>query len=65
MAAFHNEAVLNKLSKSRLVQLVAQTEASLTSQIINLTTEVKDILGYFKKLKAYLRVTKNVNMKLM
>ena len=59
------EDVLTKLSKSELVQLVLQTEASLASHITNLTTEVKDLLGYFKKLEAYLAVTKNVNSKLM
>ena len=65
MATTHTEAVLNKLSKSELVQLVLQTEASLASQITNLTTEVKDLLGYFKKLESELAVTKNVNSKLM
>ena len=65
MATTHTEAVLNKVSKSELVQLVPQTEASLASQITNLATEVKDLLGYFKKLESDLAVTKNVNSKLM
>ena len=65
MATTHIEAVLNKRSKSELVQLVLQTEASLASQITNLTTEVKDLIRYFKKLEADLAVTKNVNSKLM
>ena len=47
------------------MQLVPQTEASLALQITNLTTEVKDLPGYFKKLEADLAVTKNVNSKLM
>ena len=47
------------------MQLVLQTEASLASQLANLTTEVKDLHGYFKKLEAGLAVTKNVNTKLM
>ena len=63
MATTNTEAVLNKLSKSEPV--VLQTEASLTSQITKLTTEVKDLLRYFKKLEADLAVTKNVNSKLM
>ena len=50
MATTHTEAVVNKLGKSELVQLVLQTEASLVSQITNLATEVRDLLGYFKKL---------------
>ena len=65
MATTHTEAALNKLSKSELVQLVLQIEASLASQITNLTTEVKYILGYIKKLESDLAVTKNVNSKLM
>ena len=65
MAITHTATVLNKLSKSELVHLVLQTEASLASQITNLTTEVKDLLGYFKNLEADLAVTKNVNSKLM
>ena len=65
MATTHTKAVLNKHSKSEPVQLVLQTEASLASQITNLTTEVKDLLGYFKKLESDLAVTKNLNSKLM
>ena len=65
MATTHTEAALIKLSKSELVQLVLQAEASLASQITNPTTEVKDVLRYFKKLEADLAVTKNVNSKLM
>ena len=65
MATTHTEAVLNKPSKSELVQLVLQSEASLASQITNLTTEVKHLLGYLKKLESGLAVTKNVNSKLV
>ena len=65
MTTNHIEAVLNKLSKYELVQLILQTEASLASQMANLTTEVKDPLGYFKRLEADLAVTKNVYTKLM
>ena len=65
MATTHTEAVLNKLSKPELVQLVLQTKASLASQITNLATEVNELLGYFKKLEANLVVTKNVNSKPM
>ena len=65
MATTHSETVLNKLTKSELEQLVLWTEASLASQITNLTTELKDLLGYLKKLEADLAVTKNVNSKFM
>ena len=65
MAASHTEVVLNKLCKSKLMQLVLQTETSLVSQITSLKTEVKYQLGYFKKMEADLAVTKNVNTKFM
>ena len=54
-----------KPSKSKSVQLVTKTETSLVWQITNLTTEVKDQLGYFKKMEADLAVTKNINTKFM
>ena len=62
MPPTHTKAVLNNLIKSEMVQLILKTEASLASQITNLTTEVKDLLGYFKKLKEVLPATKNVNI---
>ena len=65
MATSHTEVGLNKLSKSKLVQLILKTDASLASQITSLTTEVTDLLGYFKKLEADLAVIKNVNTKLI
>ena len=43
----------------------SHTDASLASQITSLTTEVTDILGYFKKLEEDLAVIKNVNAKLI
>ena len=50
MAGAHTEAVLNKLSKSDLVQIILNTEANLRSQITKLTSEVKDFLDHSKKL---------------
>ena len=47
------------------MKLVLQIEHSLASQITNLTSEVKDLLGYFTKLEADLIVKKNVNSKPM
>ena len=52
MAGTHTEAVLNKLSKPDLVQIILNTEANLGSQIAKLTTEVKDLLDHSKKLEA-------------
>ena len=44
MAGAHTEAVLNKLSKLELLQIILNTEANLGPQISKLTTEVKDLL---------------------
>ena len=64
LAGAHTEAVLNKVSKPDLVQLILNTEANLRSQIAKLTIEVKDLLAYSKKLEAYLAIVRNVNSKL-
>ena len=64
MVTIHTETVLNNLRKSELVQLVLQTKASLVSQITNLITGTKDLLGYFKKLEADLAVTNNLKINL-
>ena len=42
MAGAQTEAALNKLSKPELVQIILNTEANSGSQIVKLTTEVKD-----------------------
>ena len=52
IAGAHTEAVLNKLSKPGLVQLILNAEANLRLQIAKLTTEVKDLLARSKKLEA-------------
>ena len=51
MVGAQTEAVLNKLSKSDLVQLILNTEANVVSYIAKLTTEVKDLLANSKKLE--------------
>ena len=48
MAGAHTEAVLKKLSKPELVQIILNTEANLGSQIAKLTTEVKNLLDHTK-----------------
>ena len=65
MAGAHTEAVLDKLSKPNLVQLILNTEANLGSQIAKLTTEVKDLLAHSKKLEADVATVRNVNSKLV
>lgn len=47
LAATHAEVVLNKMSKSELVQLVLQTKSSLASQIANVTNKLGDLCGFF------------------
>ena len=50
MSGTHTEAVLNKLTKPELVQLLLKTEATLDSQITDLSKEIINNLTYFKKL---------------
>ena len=64
MAGAHTEAVLNKLSKPELVQIILNIEANLVSQIAKLITEVKDLLAHSKKLEADMAIFRNVNRKL-
>ena len=65
MAGAHTEAVLNKLSKPELEQIILNTEVNLGSQIAKLTTEVKDLLAHSKKLEADVTIVRNVNSKLV
>ena len=65
MAGAHTEAVINKLSKLELVQIILNTEANLGSQIAKLTTKVKDLLAHSKKLEADVAIVRNVNSKLV
>ena len=51
IAGGHTEAILNKLSKPELVQIIFNAEANLGSEITKLTTEVKDLLAHSKKLE--------------
>ena len=44
MSGTHTKAVLNKLTKPELTQLLLKTEATLGSQIADLSKEIKDIL---------------------
>ena len=47
MAGAHTEAVLNKLRKPELVQIVLSTEANLGSYIPQLTTDFKRLSSSF------------------
>ena len=46
----HTEAVLNKLTIPELVQVLLRTEATLGSQITDLSKEIKDTLTDLKNL---------------
>ena len=61
----HTEAVLNKLTKPELVQLLLKTEATPGSQITDLPKEIKDTLTYLKKLEANIALVKTVNDRLV
>ena len=65
MSGTHTEAVLNKLTKPELVQLLLKTEATLGSQITDLSEEIKDTLTCLKKLEADIAVVKTVNDRLV
>ena len=65
MSGTHTEAALNKLSKPELVQLLLKTEASLGSQITDLSKEIKDTLTYLKKLESDIAVVRTVNDRLV
>ena len=61
MSGTHTEAVLNKITKPELVQLLLRTEATLGSHISDLSKEIKDTLTLLKKLEADIAVIKIVN----
>ena len=65
MAETHTEAILNKLSKPELVQLLLNTEANMGAHIATLTAEIKEINNHLNKLEADVAVTKNVNSRLV
>ena len=48
MAGLHTDAVLNKLSKRELVQLVLNTDANMGFHISSMANEIKYLLTYFK-----------------
>ena len=65
MSGTHTEAVLNKLTKPELVQLPLKTEATLGSQITELSKEIKYTLTYLKRVEADIAVVKTVNDRLV
>ena len=61
----HTEAVLNKLTKPELIQILMKTEATLGSRTADLSKEVKDTLTDLKKLEADIAVVRTVNDRLV
>ena len=64
MIGTHTEIVLNKLTKPELVQRLLKTEATLGSQITDLSKKIKDTLTHLKKLEADIAVVRTVNDRL-
>ena len=65
MSGTHTESVLNKLTKPELVQLLLKTEATLGSQITDLSKGIKDTLTHLKKLGADIAVVRTVSDRLV
>ena len=65
MSGTHTEAILNKLSKPELAQLLLNTEANMGAHIATLTAEIKEINNHLNKLEDDAMVTKNVNSRLV
>ena len=65
MTGTHTEAVLNKLTKPELVQLLLNTGANMGAQISILTAEVKEWSSYLKKVETDVVTVENVNSKLV
>ena len=58
MTGTHTEAVLNKLTKPELILLFLKTEGNMGAQISTLTSEVKELNGYLKKLEEDVAIVK-------
>ena len=65
MSGIHTEALLNKQTKPQLVQPLLKTEATLGSQISDLSKKIKDTLTHLKMLEADIAVVKTVNDRLV
>ena len=61
----HTEAVLNKLTKPELVQLLLKTESTLGTQIADISKEVKDTLTHLKSFEGDTAVVRTVTNRLV
>ena len=65
MSGTHAEAVLDKLTKPKLVQLLLKNEPTMGSQITDLSKEIKGTLTHLKMLEADIDVSRTVNDRLV
>ena len=61
MSDTHTKAMLKKLTKPELLQLLLKTEATLGSQITDMWKEIKDTLTHLKQLETDIAVVRTVN----
>ena len=64
MAGTHTEAVLNKLTKPKLLQLLLNTKANMGAQFSSLNAEVTELSSYLKNLETDVAIVKNVSSRL-
>ena len=65
VAGAPTDAVFNKRRKPDLAHLILNSEDNLESQIFKLISEVKDLLGYSKKLEGHVTIVRNFDSKLL
>ena len=65
MSGTHTGTVLSKLTKPELVQLPLKTEATLGSQISDLSKEIKQTIIHLKRLEADIAVVRTANNRLV
>lgn len=65
MVRTHTEAVLKKLSNQELVQLFLNIEVNMDSKLSAMSSDIKDLLRYFRKFKADVALLKKLNKNLL
>lgn len=65
MVRTHTEAALKKLSNQELVQLFLNIEVNMDSKLSAMSSDIKDLLKYFRKFKADVALLKKLNKNLL